>query len=45
MNPADGYEQVVESITAEDIRLFTANLLDQGNEIEVSMVSEGTEAK
>ena len=45
MNPADGYEQVVESITEEDIRLFTANLLDQGNEIEVSMVSEGTEAK
>ena len=45
MNPMNGYGQVVESITTDDIRQFTASLLDQGNEIEVSMVSEGTEAK
>ena len=40
MNPVDGYEQVVEGITADDVRQFTANLLGQGNEVEVSMVSE-----
>jgi zinc protease len=32
-----GYDAVLNSITTEDIRLFTKEFLDQGNEIEVVM--------
>ncbi|MDO4179779.1 MAG: insulinase family protein [Bacteroidales bacterium] len=37
-----GYEDVVNSITAEDLEAFTKALLDQRNRIEVSMTSEET---
>ena len=44
-NTVDGYAQLVEGITTDDIRRFAADLLGQGNEVEVSMVSEAKEAK
>lgn len=37
-----GYEDVVNSITAEDLEAFTKALLNQRNRIEVSMTSEET---
>ena len=36
-NTYDGYTGLVNSITAEDIRLLAKYILDQGNYIEVSM--------
>ena len=36
-NTYDGYTELVNSITAEDIRLLAKYILDQGNYIEVSM--------
>ena len=36
-NTYDGYAELVNSITAEDIRLLAKYILDQGNYIEVSM--------
>ena len=36
-NTRDGYAELVNSITAEDIRLLAKYILDQGNYIEVSM--------
>ena len=36
-NTRDGYVDLVNSITAEDIRLLAKYILDQGNYIEVSM--------
>ena len=36
-NTYDGYTGLVNSITAEDIRLLAKYILDQGNFIEVSM--------
>ena len=40
MNPIQGYEDLVKSITSKDIQQFAANLLSQDNEVEVSMISE-----
>ena len=40
INMVQGFEETVASITADDIRQFAADLLKQGNEIEVSMISE-----
>ncbi|MBO7301808.1 MAG: insulinase family protein [Bacteroidaceae bacterium] len=37
-NNYDSYEELVKSITAEDIRLLAKYILEQGNFIEVSMV-------
>lgn len=45
MNPVEGYAQLVESVTTKDIQQFAAGLLNQHNEIEVSMVSEKAETK
>lgn len=39
MNPIKGYEDVVNSITTNDIRKFADDLFKQKNEIEVSMIS------
>jgi zinc protease len=36
-NTYDGYTELVNSITAEDVRLLAKYILDQGNYIEVSM--------
>lgn len=43
MNPIQGYEELVKSITSKDIQQFAANLLSQDNEVEVSMISEAKE--
>lgn len=43
MDPVKDYEQIVNSITAQDIQKFTDNLLKQKNEIEVSMISPDKE--
>ena len=37
-NNYDGYEELVKSITAEDIRQLAKFIIEQGNFIEVSMV-------
>ncbi len=42
MNTVQGYEDVVKGITGEDIRRFAADLIGQGNEVEVSMISPET---
>ena len=45
VNVADDYKATLESITADDIRSFMSDWMKQGNEIEVSMISEGQENK
>lgn len=35
------YEQLVNSLTAQDVRKFAEDLLKQGNSIKISMTSEG----
>lgn len=37
-----GYDEIVNSITAKDLKEFTKALLDQNNRVEVSMTSEET---
>ena len=45
VNVADNYKAMLESITTDDIRSFMSDWMKQGNEIEVSMISEGQENK
>lgn len=43
VNPLQDYEQIVNGITAEDIRKFADDLFKQKNEVEVSMISPAKE--